>query len=208
MRKSALLRAAAVSTMMVSFSVVAQAQSEPQKVTKTTKSKQQKPATAANPHKVWTEDNISSVRTPADVLIEAKDRQATTQATEAAGDAAAAQPASGKQPAANSSKPTKAPPLSQAKSVEEADAKIAWEQRDIQGQEESIASLEERLASATPEERAHLQQLIAQHKQYIAESQKEMQGLKEQKKNLQTKPATPAAAPAEAAPADSQPPPQ
>ena len=203
MRNRALLRAAAVSTMAIAFSAAAHAQSEPQKVTKPAKSqaKQQKPATAAKAHTVWTEDNISSVRTPADVLIEAKDRQATAQATQAAGDAAA-QPASGKQLAANPSKPTKAPPLSQAKSVEDAEAKIAWEQRDIQGQEETIANLEERLASATPEERAHLQELIQQHRQYIAESRKEMQGLQEQKKNLQTKPGTPApaAAPAEQPP--------
>jgi len=203
MRNSALLRAAAVSTMAIAFSAAAHAQSEPQKVTKPAKSqaKRQKPATAAKAHTVWTEDNISSVRTPADVLIEAKDRQATAQTTQAAGDAAA-QPASGKQPAANPSKPTKVPPLSQAKSVEDADAKIGWEQRDIQGQEETIANLEERLASATPEERAHLQQLIEQHKQYMAESRKEMQGLQEQKKNFQTKTATPApaAAPAEQPP--------
>jgi hypothetical protein len=204
MRNRLLLRVAAASTMTIAFSFVAQAQSEPQKISKPAKpqTKQQKTATAAKAHKVWTEDDISTVRTPADALIDARDRQATAQTTQTAGDAAAAQSASGKQLAANPSKPTKAPPLSQAKSVEDAEAKIAWEQRDIQGQEESIASLEERLASATPEERAHLQQLIEQHKQYMAESRKEMQGLQEQKKNFQTKPATqaPAAAPAEQPP--------
>jgi hypothetical protein len=180
MRTRALLRAAAASTMMIAFSVAAQAQSEPQKVTKSARTKQ-KPATLTKTHRVWTEDDISTVRTQADKVIDASDRQ-----RQGATEAAAAHEASEKQDVRDPAKPpAKKPPLSQAKSAEDADAKIGWEKRDIQGQEEYIAGLEQRLPSATPEERAHLQQLIATHKQYIVESQKEMQGLEEQKRNFQ-----------------------
>lgn len=195
MRNSALARIAAAATITIAFSVAAQAQSEP-KATDKTPAKKQKPAPKPT-HKVWTEDNISTVRTQADAVIDAQDRQTVNNAA-----AAQAEEASEKQPAADPSKPpAKKAPLSQAKSVEDADAKIAWEKRDIQGQEEYIAGLEQRLSSATPEERAHLQQTIEQHKQYIVESRKEMQGLEEQKKEFQNpkKPAAPA--PAAQAPA-------
>jgi len=210
MRTRALLRAAAASTMMIAFSVAAQAQSEPQRVTKPKPARtKQKPATATKTHKVWTEDDISTVRTQADKVIDASDRQ-----RQGGTEAAAAHEASEKQGVRDPAKPpAKKPLLSQAKSAEDAEAKIGWEKRDIQGQEEYIAGLEQRLPSATPEERAHLQQLIATHKQYIVESQKEMQGLEEQKRSFQ-KPSA-ARAPASDAPAsdaatsaESQPPSQ
>ncbi len=203
MRNSLFARFATALTIVIAFSVAAQAQSEPQKVTKPAQTKQQKPATAAKTHKVWTEDDISTVRTQADRFIDASDRQ-----RQAATEAATAQEASEKQAVSSPAKPpAKKPPLSQAKSVDDAEAKIGWEKRDIQGQEEYIAGLEQRLPSATPEERAHLQQLIATHKQYIVESQKEMQGLEEQKRNFQKPqaPAAPAPAPAPAAPASDAP---
>jgi hypothetical protein len=206
MRTRALLRAAAASTMMIAFSVAARAQSEPQRVTKPARTKQ-KTAMPTKTHKVWTEDDISTVRTQADKVIDASDRQ-----RQGAAEAAAAHEASEKQGVRDPAKlPAKKPPLSQAKSADDADAKIGWEKRDIQGQEEYIAGLEQRLPSATPEERAHLQQLIATHKQYIVESQKEMQGLEEQKRNFQKPsaahvPASDAPASDAATSAESQPP--
>jgi len=189
MRNSVLARLAGAAMITIAFSVAAHAQSAPQTTDKPAPAKKQK-TTPKPAQKVWTEDNISTIRTQADKAIDASDRQ-----QQAATEAAAAQEASEKQSAADSSKPpAKKAPLSQAKSVEDADAKIAWEKRDIQGQEEYIASLQERLSSATPEQRAHLQQLIEQHKQWIVDTQKEMQGLEEQKKAFQNpkKPAAPA----------------
>ena len=211
MRNSVLARIATAATITIAFSVTALAQSGSQTPDKPASAKKQK--TAPKPaHKVWTEDNISTIRTQSDKAIDASDHQ-----QQAATEAAAAQEASEKQSAADLSKPpAKKAPLSQAKSVEDADAKIAWEKRDIQGQEEYIASLQERLSSATPEERAHLQQLIDTHKQWIIDTQKEMQGLEEQKKAFQNPkkpaaPAEPAPAPADApanTSAEAQPPSQ
>lgn len=199
MKNSLLARIATAAAMTMAFSLAAYAQGESQATDKAP-AKKQKPAPKPA-HKVWTEDNISTIRTQADVTIDAQDRQTVNNAA-----AAQEQEASEKQPAADPSKPpAKKAPLSQAKSVEDADAKITWEKRDIQGQEEYIASLEQRLSSATPEERAHLQQLIELHKQYIVDTRKEMQGLEEQKKEFQNpkKPAAPA--PAQPAPAASAP---
>jgi len=73
--------------------------------------------------------------------------------------------------------------------VDDAEKKIAWEQRDIQGQLETIDRLQQELGQATPERKEHLQQLIEQHKQILAETRKEMTGLQDQKKQLE-KPAS------------------
>src|SRR5437867_2625180 len=114
MRNISMLRAAVASTILIGFSSAAHGQSEPQKKSKTAPAQAQQPASRA--HKVWTEDNLSSVRTPADSYVEAKDRQAANSAVATA----SAQPASDKQSAANSQKPAKTPPLAHAKSVDDA----------------------------------------------------------------------------------------
>jgi hypothetical protein len=183
MKKNLLPRIATAMTISA-FSLAAYAQSGPQ-TDKTAPPKKTKPAA----HKVWTEDDLSTVRTAADRHIDAVDRQ-----RRAADEAQVVLDAAAKKPADGAVKSQKMPPLAQAKSTDDAEAKIAWEQRDIQGQKEYIARLEERLDSATPDERAHLQQLIEQHKQIIVETQKEMQGLEQQKKNFQKKPPASAAA--------------
>jgi len=202
MRTTLFARFGTAAMLLISFAVATQAQSEPQPAGKAAQTAKQKPA--AKSHKVWTEDNISNVRTQADKVIDASDRQQQA-ANEAA--ATAAEGASQKQPSGDA-KPVKKAPLSQAKSAEDAEAKIEWEKRDIQGQEEFIASLEERLSSATPEEKAHLQQLIVLHKQYIVDTQKEMQGLVEQKKNFQKNPSAASEPAAPVTSAEAQPPSQ
>ena len=203
MKNSSLARFATASSIVIAFSVAALPQSAPQATNKRAPIKKQKPAPTT--HKVWTEDDISTVRRPADRYIDASDRQ-----SQAANSAASVQDASAKQPVEAPAKPAKKAPLSQAKSANDAEAKIGWEERDIRGQEEYIASLQQRLASATPEERAHLEQLIEQHKQIIVDTRKEMQGLEEQKKNFEKKPEAPAAtpAPAPSAAEEAQPPSQ
>jgi hypothetical protein len=188
MRNTSVLKAVVASTIVLGFSGAAHAQSEPQKIEKTTPAQSQKPA--SKPHKVWTEDNLSAVRTPSDTYVEVKERQAATTAAATA----SAQTASEKQPAANSQKPSKTPPLSHAKSAEDADFKIGWEKRDIQGQEEYLATMQERLDQAPPEQKEHIHQLIEQHKQILADTQNELKGLEDQKKDFQKNPAGQAAA--------------
>ena len=147
-------------------------------------SQSQKPA--SKPHKVWTEDNLSTVRTPADNYVEAKDRQSTS--TSAANASASTQTAAEK-PHATSQQPTKTPPLAHAKSTEDADFKMEWEKKDIQGQEEYLARMQGELEQAPPEQKEHIQKLIEQHKQILADTKKELQGLQEQKKDFQKNPA-------------------
>jgi len=183
MKNRSLLRAAVASTILIGFSAMAYAQSEPQKKNAAA-SQSQKPA--PKPHKVWTEDNLSTVRTPADNYVEAKDRQSTS--TTAANASALTQTATEK-PGANSQKPAKTPPLAHAKSAEDADFKIEWEKKDIQGQEEYLVRMQGELEQAPPDQREHIQKLIEQHKQILADTRNELKGLEEQKKDFQKNPA-------------------
>ncbi len=149
----------------------------------TTPAKQRKPA--AKTHKVWTEDDLATVRKPADNYADRETAQ-TQAATASAQPADTAKQAS----ASNPDKPPKVAPLAHANSVDDADKKIAWEERDIQGQEETIARLQEELGQATPDRKEHLQQLIEQHKQILEDVRKELAGLQAQRKQLE-KPGAP-----------------
>ena len=184
-RNGLLLKVILAAATAVVLAAPAHAQSDsqksatPAKYRKTTK----KQAPAPKTHKVWTEDDLATVRTPADSYAEKEAAQAQAAA------ATAQQTDAAKQTSAEPAKPSKVAPLAHANSVDEADKKIAWEQRDIQGQQETIDRLQQELGQAPPERKEHLQQLIEQHKQILAETRKELAGLQGQKKQLE-KPAS------------------
>ncbi len=147
-----------------------------------TPAKHRKPANpqapAAKTHRVWTEDDLATVRTPADRYAEKEEAQAQAQATTQHAQVT-------EQSTATAAKPQKTAPLAHANSADDADKKIVWEQKDIVGQEETIARLQQELGQATPDRKEHLQQLIEQHKQSLADTRKELAGLQEQKKELE-----------------------
>lgn len=144
----------------------------------TTQKSPEKPKPAAKSTKVWTEDDISSVRTPADDYMDV----VRAQTSEAA--AAANQP---KPAAATAPKPDQPPLLSNPKSVDSADKMIAWEQRDIDSQQEYLQKLQSQLATAPDDQKAHIQAWIDQEIKTIADTKKEQAGLVAQKKDLEKK---------------------
>jgi hypothetical protein len=151
------------------------AQSDSQK--NGTPAKQKKPA--PKQHKVWTNDELATVRSPADAYIEAKQRQ--TDKSDAA-----VQPASDKQPASDAHKTYRSPLLSNPKTPADADRMIAWEQRDIAGQEEYIDSLKKEIADAEEGERKdRLLKVFQERQQILADTRKEMQDLQGDKAKLQ-----------------------
>ncbi len=149
----------------------------------TTPAKQRK--TAAKTHKVWTEDDLATVRKPADIYADKE----TSQAQAAAALTQQADPAK-QTSASKTDKPPKIAPLAHANSVDDADKKIAWEERDIQGQEEFIDRIQQELGQAPPDRKEHLQKVIEEHKQILADTRKELEGLKSQRKQLE-KPGAP-----------------
>jgi plasmid maintenance system killer protein len=134
---------------------------------------------APKKHRVWTDDEVSSLRTPADDYVEQK------QAAEAATAAAAAEQAKSKPKSENV---VAAPPrLSNPKSPEDADRMIAWENRDVDAQTEYVDKLRAQLEQATPEERAQLEKKLTQRIQIVEDTKKERDALVAQKKELEKK---------------------
>jgi hypothetical protein len=138
-------------------------------------------AAAAKPHKVWTEDDLGTVRTVADKYKDQK-------AADAQGETGAAN-----QPKANKPAP---PPavggrslLSNPKSPEDADRMIAWEDRDLEAQLEFADRLRAQLHDAAPQDRDHLKEQLAERMKIIEEIKQEKASLVQQKNALAKKPA-------------------
>jgi hypothetical protein len=100
--------------------------------------------------------------------------------------AAGSEPAPAEKPAAVQHPVGKAA-LSNPKTPAEADGMIAWEQRDIDSQQEFVDRLQAELEQAPADQRERLQKSLAERQQYLADTRQEQQGLIAQKKALQKK---------------------
>jgi hypothetical protein len=146
----------------------------------------QAPAQDSSPapkkHKVWTDDEVTTLRTPEDNYLEQK------QAAEAASAAAAAAAA---QQAKSNPKSDKhvgaAPALSNPKSTDDADRMIAWENRDVDAQQELIDKLRTQLEQAGADDRDRLEKYLAKQTETLAQTKRERDALVAQKKDLQKK---------------------
>ncbi len=166
-----LFRAMVAFAAVLGLSLAAYAQAEPQK---TAQPAQKKPP--AKVRKVWTNEDVTSPHSAADVYLVKKDAQ----------DEAASKQAAASQPAKPPSHPAL---LSNPKTVEDADKMIAWEQRDIDAQQEFVERLRKQLEEAPPSDKERLQKLIEERAQILADTRKEQEGLKAQRKALEKKPA-------------------
>ena len=136
--------------------------------------------------KVWTDDDMGSVRRRGDVNVAAAQNP-----TVPAGGEAAPAPT----PAATSSSTAHAgtaeatgkKALSNPKTAEEADNMIAWEQRDIDSQQQYVDQVQQQLDQAPADQKAHLQKILAERQQILADVRREQQDLIGQKKALQKK---------------------
>jgi len=133
----------------------------------------------SKPHKVWTEDDLGSIRRRGDITVAA----AQNPAMPVSADAAAA-PATKRSTAAL---PAGKAALSNPKTAEEADSMIAWEQRDIDSQQEYVDRVQEQLDQASPDQKEHFQKILAERQQILADTRREQQQLIAQKKTLQKK---------------------
>ena len=148
--------------------------------------KQAKSAPAKPAPKVWTGDDLTSLRTPADEFAREQQAEAAA-AAEAAKRQAAAQAAAKDAPSAPKDHP---PLLSNPKTADSADNMIAWEDRDLTAQQEYLERLKTQLENAPPDKQAHLQQTIQDEMKTIETIQKEKQGLVQQKQQLEKKSST------------------
>jgi len=171
MKNSFLASAILASAAALGLSAPAFAQSNPHK--KTAPAKQAKPA--PKPHKVWTDDEIGSLRSPANSYMDANYNQA------------AGTPDS-EQPAAAKPRPhAAAPALSNPKTVDDADKMIAWEKRDVDAQTEYVERLKKQIEEAPQEDKERLKKVLRERIQILADTRGEMETLVGQKKELQKK---------------------
>jgi len=149
---------------------------------KAVSARQQKPS--AKPHKVWTDDDLGALHRPGELAISTPDTPAASASTAAAESTkAAATPAD-----SSKTKLKDHPPLlSNPKTPADAEGMIAWEQRDIDSQQEYVDRLQAELEQAPPERREHLQSVIAERQQVLADTRREQQQLMAQKKDLEKK---------------------
>jgi hypothetical protein len=133
-------------------------------------------------HKVWTNDDIGSVRSPTDIYTQQKEARAGQVPHEANPTSSNAKPA----PSTQSAGPP--PALTNPKTADEADSMIAWENRDIEAQQGTIVQLKKELEEAPLERREALQKLLQERMQVLADSRKELQALQAKKEELQTQP--------------------
>ena len=183
MVKNLLSRAIIVSAAGLALAFSAPAQQSAHSATKSSSAKHK---TSAPKKKVWTDDNIDSVLTPADRYQEQQEAKIELQ------DASSKQAVAGNQ-ATSAAQPSKTQPprLSNPKDVESADNMIAWEDRDIAAQTEFIGRLQQELDAAPASDKPRLQNLLEQKKQLLEQTKAERQGLVDQKKQLQRKAAGP-----------------
>jgi hypothetical protein len=146
---------------------------------KSSQANAQDSSTTPKKHKVWTDDEVTTLRTPEDNYVEQK------RAAEAAAAAASAQQAKSKP------KPDKqvgaAPALSNPKSTDDADRMIAWENRDVEAQQELIDKVRTQLEQATGDDRDRLEKYLTKLMDTLAQTKREHDALVAQKKDLQKK---------------------
>jgi len=141
-----------------------------------------KDTSSSKKHKVWTDDEVSTLRTPEDNYVEQK------QAAEAVAAAAAAAAAQQAKVKPKSEKHVgAAPALSNPKSSEDADRMIAWENRDVDAQQELIDKLRTQLEQASPEDRDREEKNLAKQTGILEQIKKERDALVAQKKELEKK---------------------
>lgn len=140
-------------------------------------------SSAPKKHGVWTDDEVSTLRTPEDNYLEQK--QAAEAAAPAAAAAAAAEQAKSK---TKSGKAVGGPSrLTNPKSPDDADRMIAWENRDVDAQQEFVDNLRAQIQEAKPEDRDQLEKTLAKRIQIVEETKKERDALVAQKKGLEKK---------------------
>jgi peptidoglycan hydrolase CwlO-like protein len=88
--------------------------------------------------------------------------------------------------------------LSNPKSPADADRMIAWENRDVDAQQELIDKERTQVEQATPETREALEKDLAKHIKMLENTKKERDALVTQKKELEKK-ASPEAKPVDSA---------
>lgn len=175
-KKSMVVGAILMTATVLALSPAGFAQSDPSK--SVTPAKLKKPVRKSA--KVWTDDDLGTPSAAA----------AATNSIQSNSPSVSQEPAASSQPAAAASPKTGgAPPvLSNPKSLEDADRMIAWENRDIDAQQEGLEKLRAQIAEAPEDQKERLRKVYDQRTQILADTRNELKNLQEKRKTLDKPP--------------------
>lgn len=128
--------------------------------------------------KVWTDDNISSVRSSSDLYQDEQEREKATQQASAPQQSATAA----------KSADSDAWPIPQAKTAKEADDLIATDKKNLQEQQEYIEQTEKELATAPDSYKKRLQWRLQSRGDMVSRLQRDISALEKQKDALAKQP--------------------
>ena len=140
--------------------------------------------TPSKPHKVWTDDDVSTIRRRGDITTATAENATLPVAKDAPPETAA------KKPAEKSTLPSGKAALSNPATLAEADEMIAWEQRDIDAQQQYVDRVQEQLDQAPADQKEHFQKMLAERQKILADVRREQQQLVADRKALEKKKAS------------------
>jgi hypothetical protein len=144
---------------------------------------------AAKPHKVWTDDEVRSLRTPEDTHVEAVERkkeQAELKQKQQAEAARAPQEPAQSEEAKKQAIIKQLPPkFANPKSLNDVDGAVDWEKRDIAAQEEGLEKLKVQVDEAPAEDKARLNKLLEERTRILADTREELKVVEEKKKQFE-----------------------
>jgi len=140
---------------------------------------------ASKPHKVWTDDDLGSLHRSPGVTVAQAHPESEMPKAQSAPDSTPA--ADAKKTAGKSALKTGPDALAHPKTTDDAEKMIAWEQRDIDAQQEYVDRLQDQLEHAPADQKEHLQKVLSERQQTLADTRREQRQLMADKKLLQKK---------------------
>ena len=140
---------------------------------------------SSKPRKVWTDDDLSSLPRSSGVTVAQAHPESEMPKAQGASESATLPET--KKPESKSTLKTGPDALAHPKTIDDADKMIAWEQRDIDSQQEYVDRLQEQIDQAPADQKEHLQKVLAERQQTLADTRREQQQLITDKKTLQKK---------------------
>lgn len=137
---------------------------------------------ASKPHKVWTDDDLGSMHRSPGITVAQAHPESEMPKVQGAPDSAPATDA--KKPEGKPALKTGADVLAHPKTIDDAEKMIAWEQRDIDSQQEYVDRVQEQLDQAPADQKEHLQKMLTERQQILADVRREQQQLMAEKKLL------------------------
>ena len=183
MKNTSLVRAMLLASALLGSATLTYGQGTSGQADQKNAARQQK--TASKPHKVWTDDDLGSLHRSSGVTVAQAHAESEMPKAQDAPDSAPV--AEAKKPQSKSALKTGPDALAHPKTTDDAEKMIAWEQRDIDSQQEFVDRIQDELDHAPADQKEHLQKVLAQHQQSLADVRREQQQLMADKKLLQKK---------------------